>query len=65
MDKLQFLVLICLIVAGKLFHTSAPFCDCRREWYVCVEQQVFCRKISEDDVANVLVKLYSSQGLGR
>jgi len=22
---------------------------CRREWYVCVEQRVFCRKMSGDD----------------
>jgi len=44
----------CLIVAGKLFHTHSPAVlrqqnFSRREWYVCVEQRVFCRKMSGDD----------------
>jgi len=38
--------MICLIVAGKLFHASKT---CRREWYLCVEQPVFCSKIGGDD----------------
>ena len=44
--------MICLIVAGKLFHTRAVLRQqnfCRREWYACVEQRVFCRKMSVDD----------------
>ena len=35
----------CLIVAGKLFHTRGPATAkllSPREWYVCVEQRVFC-----------------------
>jgi len=39
-------------IAGKLFHTRAVLRQqnfCRREWYVCVEQRVFCRKMSGDN----------------
>jgi len=43
-------LVICLMVAGKLRHTvRRQRSFCRREWYACVEQRVFCRKMSGDN----------------